>query len=166
MAMPMFRLANLADYMSKFSSKQEKVETAHGVLCAVSHLHDNSILHRDIKSDNIVLEYSSDGDPSTIRPVLIDFSLAKVLEPDRLIRVAVAAIMLFRMMDQRILLPLDRQLIEPQRWWIKKSMAYHRTCGASASFCSNSCKGNFWTQQRTRVRPHTSTHVLHPMFVD
>jgi serine/threonine protein kinase len=57
-------------------SKKLKVAIACGILHATDFLHNTcGILHRDIKSDNILLEYDAQND--TWRPILIDFSLAK-----------------------------------------------------------------------------------------
>ena len=84
MAMPLFPAGSLTDSFSKITTKQQKVAIAHGILSAVAHLHENSIIHRDIKSDNIVLESQSaenDNHHSLFRPVLIDFSLAKLMDP-------------------------------------------------------------------------------------
>eukprot|EP00980_Cylindrotheca_fusiformis_P017141 scaffold5276_cov134-Cylindrotheca_fusiformis.AAC.8 len=78
MALPIFPRGNLQDSISAFHSKKEKVEIAHGLLNAVAHLHENGIIHRDIKCDNILLQ---DTEHNTTRPVLIDFSLAKIVDP-------------------------------------------------------------------------------------
>ena len=48
-----------------------KKRVAHGLLSAVSFLHSNSIIHRDIKPDNILMN-------DDMQPVLADFSLAKI----------------------------------------------------------------------------------------
>ena len=58
------------------ASKKAKVAIAFGILRAVDFLHNTcGILHRDIKSDNILLEYDSHN--GLWQPILIDFSLAK-----------------------------------------------------------------------------------------
>jgi len=49
-----------------------RVKVAHGLLSALTFLHDNSIIHRDVKTENVMLDSSGN-------PVLIDFSLAKIL---------------------------------------------------------------------------------------
>jgi serine/threonine protein kinase len=83
MAMPLFPEGSLASAFSKITSKKQKAIIAHGILCAVAHLHSHGIMHRDIKSDNILLKYNddSDNDDDILQPVLIDFSLAKMTEP-------------------------------------------------------------------------------------
>lgn len=55
-----------------FKSPKGRVRFAHKLLCAVAFLHDNGIMHRDIKGDNIMITNSGD-------PVLIDFSLSKYI---------------------------------------------------------------------------------------
>jgi serine/threonine protein kinase len=84
MAMPLFREGSLGDCFSKFTSKKQKVVIAHGILSAVAFLHENAIIHRDIKSDNILLKISEEDD-SLYCPVLIDFSLAKATHPEVII---------------------------------------------------------------------------------
>ena len=80
MAMPVYYDGNLADAIDKGvlkSSRQKKVMVAHGLLSAVAFLHDNGVIHRDIKADNVMISYKSNGE---INPILIDFSLAKFFD--------------------------------------------------------------------------------------
>jgi serine/threonine protein kinase len=82
MAMPLFKSGTLADALDKgilkACPKRIKVIIAHEFLCAVAYLHDNGIIHRDIKTDNLCLQ-ANEGDGS-FSPVLIDFSLAKLVD--------------------------------------------------------------------------------------
>ena len=40
---------------ARLKDRHDKVAIAHGLLSAVAHLHDNGLIHRDIKSDNVML---------------------------------------------------------------------------------------------------------------
>jgi len=85
MALPLYSAGNLADAINAGSlqSRLCKVQIAHGLLSAVAFLHDNGFMHRDIKSDNVVLLLQAnddDDDTSGYKPVLIDFSLAKMVD--------------------------------------------------------------------------------------
>ena len=53
-------------------SQQDKLEISCGLADALAWLHSQGIMHRDVKSDNILLD-------SSLRPLLIDFSLARVI---------------------------------------------------------------------------------------
>jgi serine/threonine protein kinase len=81
MALPLYRSGSLAaaltDRRLAALPRRVKAVLAHGLLCAVAFLHDNGILHRDIKSDNVLIEADNDGG---YRSVLIDFSLAKPID--------------------------------------------------------------------------------------
>lgn len=85
MAMPLYPDGSLAEAFSKITSKKQKVVIAYGILNAVAFLHENLIIHRDIKSDNILLTFNPSDDNAchgTFEPVLIDFSLAKFISAD------------------------------------------------------------------------------------
>mmetsp|Transcript_29483 Transcript_29483/g.54028 ORF Transcript_29483/g.54028 Transcript_29483/m.54028 type:complete len:469 (-) Transcript_29483:292-1698(-) len=79
-AMPVYRTGTLEGAIEggvlQSCHRRVKIEIAHGLLCAVAYLHDNGIIHRDIKADNVMIEPLENGG---YNPVLIDFSLAKVL---------------------------------------------------------------------------------------
>lgn len=85
MAMPLYKLGDLRGAIKRGvistgpSGRKQRVEIAHGLLSAVAFLHDNYIIHRDIKTDNVMVTISED-DGETIVPVLIDFSLAKYVD--------------------------------------------------------------------------------------
>ena len=71
--MPKFNF-NLQDSIINkfFKKRKQKIIFIHHLLSAVAFLHDNNIIHRDIKSENIMI--NNEG-----LPVLIDFSIAKFL---------------------------------------------------------------------------------------
>ncbi len=49
--------------------RSKKVRTSYLLLCGLTHIHDHGFIHRDVKSDNIMLR-------SDLTPVFIDFSIA------------------------------------------------------------------------------------------
>jgi len=55
-------------------NNKQKIKIAHGLLSAVDFLHVNNIIHRDIKTDNVLLNDDMQG-------ILCDFSLTKFFSP-------------------------------------------------------------------------------------
>lgn len=91
LTMPIYHEGSLADSFDKLTTKKQKAVIAHGLLSAVAHLHANFIMHRDIKSDNVLLQIVDKEDleeEDVFHPVLIDFSLAKVTRPSHIMGVA------------------------------------------------------------------------------
>jgi serine/threonine protein kinase len=78
-AMPLFAQGPLSDNLTTVASRRQKLYVAHGILSAMCHLHAQGMIHRDLKADNILLREANDED--LFEPVVIDFSLAKVIDP-------------------------------------------------------------------------------------
>lgn len=79
--MPFYQHGNLSNALDSdlITNKKLKVKLAYGILTAIAFLHNNGIIHRDIKGDNIMLDF--DNETGEFFPVLIDFSLAKIIGP-------------------------------------------------------------------------------------
>ena len=71
-AMPKLSMSLGAAIDSKTLDRPKMVNISHGVLSALSFLHANGMIHRDVKSDNIMID-------EECKAQLIDFSLAKIM---------------------------------------------------------------------------------------
>jgi len=80
LVMPLYSHGTLSDAIDSniFRNKRSKVKVAYDILSAICFLHSNGIIHRDIKGENIMLDFEEDK--QCFKPVLIDFSLAKVID--------------------------------------------------------------------------------------
>lgn len=75
MIMPVLR-GNVPELVeSKFMSNRQKITFAFNLLDAVDFLHRNGVIHRDIKTDNVLMN-------DDFTPVLADFSLARFWTSD------------------------------------------------------------------------------------
>lgn len=71
MIMPKLK-CDLTDSLNEhFLTMDNKIMIAYQLLHCVNFLHKNNIIHRDIKSDNILID-------DNLRPVLADFSISKI----------------------------------------------------------------------------------------
>ena len=63
-------LMNVLEGSIRLEKQGGKPRIAHQVLCALTFLHDNGIMHRDVKPDNVLLN-------AALQPILCDLSLSK-----------------------------------------------------------------------------------------
>jgi len=74
MVMPKMSMSLEVAVGQKILNNKQKVKIAHGLLFALDFLHANDIIHRDVKTDNVLLD-------DDMTAVLCDFSLTKFFTP-------------------------------------------------------------------------------------
>lgn len=74
MVMPRLNMSLDAAVEQKILKDKQRVKIAHGLLSAIYFLHTNDVIHRDIKTDNVLLD-------DNMTAVLCDFSLTKFYTP-------------------------------------------------------------------------------------
>ena len=73
--------------ISKFCDEEKlttkaRLELLLPVFAAVQHAHQKGIIHRDLKPSNIVVTTDTEGERSRPRPLVIDFGVAKFVDPE------------------------------------------------------------------------------------
>lgn len=76
MVMPSLPMSLTTAISAKALNRESKVRVGLGLLRALEFLHANSVIHRDVKPDNVLLT-------ADLTPLLADFSLAKILGASR-----------------------------------------------------------------------------------
>ncbi|MBL9150785.1 MAG: serine/threonine protein kinase [Phycisphaerae bacterium] len=61
----------------------ERVRILALIADAVQHAHQNGVIHRDLKPENVVVETDAQGSRGAARPRILDFGVARVVEPGR-----------------------------------------------------------------------------------
>ena len=76
-------MGDLASYVIKYGpiAEEKLKQWFREILLAINHLHENNIVHRDIKPGNILLHKFNDGE---IHAVVTDFGFSRFLDPDSL----------------------------------------------------------------------------------
>ena len=78
--MELVRGIPLSDYLierGRIPEDQSQV-IIYDIMCAMKYYHQQRIVHRDIKLDNIMLTGLESGDPRDIRVKIIDFGMSKL----------------------------------------------------------------------------------------
>ncbi len=73
---------DLTHYLSGWKtriSRSVKLKITRDISAAIKYLHDQGIVHRDIKAQNVLVAYKKANDPLDITAKLADFGLAKVI---------------------------------------------------------------------------------------
>lgn len=98
--MPYYEGGNLKEYLAKNSlTDEEKESLIKQIGDGIAHLHENNIVHRDIKPSNILININKSDPEKTvvyavgdnlgvedeleIIPIIADFGLSKIAEPDK-----------------------------------------------------------------------------------